>query len=38
VIGVGYLIPAVMTLFSPFRRIRQISDVAVDGSGQVTKE
>jgi MFS family permease len=27
VIGVGYLVPAVMTLISPFRRIRQISDV-----------
>jgi len=29
-IGAGYLVPAVMTLISPFRRIRQISDVASD--------
>ncbi|GAA2992055.1 MFS transporter [Actinokineospora diospyrosa] len=35
-IGAGYLIPAAMTLVSPFRRIRQISDIEVGGGAAAT--
>ncbi|WP_018680245.1 MFS transporter [Actinokineospora enzanensis] len=37
-IGVGYLAPTLMTLVSPFRRIRHISDVHSDPGGRPTEE
>jgi hypothetical protein len=38
IIGLGFLVPAVMTLISPFRRIRTVSDVGVSDHRQESKE
>jgi hypothetical protein len=38
IIGLGFVIPAVMTLLSPFRRIRTVADVDVRDSSHVGKE
>lgn len=38
VVGLGFLIPAIMVLLSPFRHIRTISDVDVSGSENDSKE
>ncbi|WP_335939257.1 MFS transporter [Streptomyces sp. PTD5-9] len=38
VIGGGYLIPAAMTLISPIRRIRQISDVGAENRKQTASK
>ncbi|KPC61626.1 MFS transporter [Streptomyces chattanoogensis] len=38
VIGAGFLIPAVMTLISPIRRIRDISDVGIKKSEPTTSK
>lgn len=37
-IGVGFLLPAIMTLLSPFRHVRTVSDIKISNSRQEDKE
>jgi hypothetical protein len=38
IIGLGFVIPVVMVLFSPFRRIRTVADVGIDEGSHRGKE